>query len=475
MKLAFVLVFFVGASPFWTLMIFAPKWWWTKRIVSSPWIVAPTLVFWFAFAIPRLGELLPAVAKPTLAGWQDLVTDPAVLTFFWAQIIAWDLFVGRWMYRDGLARGMRPAVMSPLVLLTIMLSPISVPLYLVLRKVLGREPHEELVLPANPGPKLAPEPVRSGWHRQLVWFAAFAAVVEVVSLIGLVFDDRILVGAPIWAKPAKFALSFGLYALMLAWMLTLPRRRLRQGVIIGNITAIVCFIELAIVVLQTVRGHRSHFNIATAFDLMMWAIMAASIGVLFAANVVGAVMLMRERHADRPALWALRLGSVISVAGMAVAFLMVTSSAEQRAQRPRMLIGAHSVGVPDGGQGMAVTGWNTTGGDLRVPHFVGIHGLQLVPLFALGLGLLMTRVPRLRDELVRLRLVWTFASAYLGLLALATWQALRGQALLKPDALTIGALGVLVAGTVVAVVWALRTSKKPVPPPAPPVREEALV
>ena len=57
----------------------------------------------------------------------------------------------------------------------------------------------------------------------MLWFAAFAAVVEVVALVGLVVDDRMLVGAPIWAKPAKFAISFGLYAVTLAWMLTLPR------------------------------------------------------------------------------------------------------------------------------------------------------------------------------------------------------------------------------------------------------------
>jgi hypothetical protein len=472
MKLAFILVFFVGASPFWTLMIAAPKWWWTQRIVSSPWIVAPTLVFWFVLATPRMAELLPAVAKPTMPAWQELVADPAVLTFVWAQIIAWDLFVGRWLYLDARKRGISPWISSPLLVLAIMLSPIAVPLYLTVRRFVGHEPREELALPPKPEPQLAPEPVRSGWHKPLMAFVAFAAVIEVVAIVGLIVDDRTLVGAPIWAKPAKFAISFGLYALMLAWMLTLPRRRIRQGVILGNITAYICFIEVGIVVLQTVRGHRSHFNIATAFDAVMWGIMGTSVLVLWIVNLIGAVMLMREKHADLTSLWALRLGMIITLAGMAVAFLMTTSSAEQRAQRPRMLIGAHSVGVEDGGPSMAITGWSTTGGDLRVPHFVGIHGLQLVPLFALVLGLLVTRSPRLRDELVRVRLVWAFSGAYAGLLLLVTWQALRAQPVLQPDALTIGAYVVLVVGTVVATRWALRASPKPAPEP---LREEVLV
>lgn len=140
MKLAFVLVFFLGAAQFWTLMILAPKWWWTKRVMASPWIVAPTLVFWFVFALPRLDELLPAVAKPTLAAWQELATDPAMLTFVWAQIIAWDLFVGRWMYLDSRERGISQWVMAPLLLLAVMLSPIAVPIYLVARRYLGHAP-----------------------------------------------------------------------------------------------------------------------------------------------------------------------------------------------------------------------------------------------------------------------------------------------------------------------------------------------
>jgi len=137
MSTAFTLVF-VAAAPFWALMIFAPAWGWTRRIVSSPWSATPPLVFWFVFALPMFGELLPAVAKPTLAGWQELLAEPAALTFAWAQIIAWDLFVGRWMYLDSRERGIHPLVMGPLLVVAIMLSPIAVPVYLVLRGVLGR-------------------------------------------------------------------------------------------------------------------------------------------------------------------------------------------------------------------------------------------------------------------------------------------------------------------------------------------------
>ncbi|MFC4855489.1 hypothetical protein [Actinophytocola glycyrrhizae] len=312
-----------------------------------------------------------------------------------------------------------------------------------------------------------------GWHRPLMWFATFAAAVTVIAAIGLVVDDRMLVGAPIWAKPCKFAFSFGLYAATWAWMHSLQRRHVRLGWHLGTFAAVACALEVAVVFLQTIRGHRSHFNVATPFDTAMWTVMASSIAVLWVVNLVGTILLMREKHVDRPALLALRLGALITIAGMTVAFLMTWGTEEQRANRPMKIIGSHSVGVHDGGPSMPVTGWSTTGGDLRVPHFIGVHGLQLMPLFVVALGFLAAGAPRLRDELVRVRLVWTFGGLCTGLLALTAWQALRRQPLTSPDLLTIGVFGVLVAGTMVAATWALRARKSV--PVRPSVPEEALV
>lgn len=311
-----------------------------------------------------------------------------------------------------------------------------------------------------------------GWHRPLMLFAAFAAFVTLFSAVGLLVDDRTLVGAPIWAKPCKFAFSFGLYGVTWAWMLSLQRRHVRFGRFLGTIAAYACTAEVGVVFVQTLRNHRSHFNVTTASDAVMWGIMGVSVVILWVVNVGGAVLIMLERHADRMSLWALRLGTLITLAGMALAFLMTSATDEQAANRPMRIIGAHSVGVPDGGPGMAVTGWSTTGGDLRVPHFVGVHGLQLVPLFAWALVLLATRVRRLREPLVRIRLVWTFAGFYTGLMLLTLWQALRGQPLTEPDLLTIGALSVLVVATIVLAGFALRPATKPVPER---VREEVMV
>jgi len=60
---------------------------------------------------------------------------------------------------------------------------------------------------------------------------------------------------------------------------------------------------------------------------------------------------------------------------------------------------------------------------------------------------LSRRFARLRDDAVRARLMGLAAIGYAGLVVVLTWQALRGQSIVHPDALTLLAL----AGVVVLV------------------------
>lgn len=291
-------------------------------------------------------------------------------------------------------------------------------------------------------------PSRRSWHRPLVAFSAAMAALAVVSAVGLMVDDRVLVGAPIWAKPFKFSVSFVAYCLTLAWMLTLLTRGRRIGRWAGHVVVLTGLIEMVIITAQVLRGKRSHFNTATAFDSALWNAMGMTIVALWAATLVIAVLLLCTRITDRATALAVRGGLLIALAGAGLGFLMTLPSESQQAAGnldAADTIGAHSVGVPDGGPSMPLTGWSTTGGDLRAPHFVGMHALQLIPLLLIALVLLAPRFAALRDAGVRLRLVRVAVGGYAALVALITWQALRGQPLIHPDGVTLAAAGTILA------------------------------
>ncbi|RKN47753.1 hypothetical protein [Micromonospora endolithica] len=299
----------------------------------------------------------------------------------------------------------------------------------------------------------------AGWHRPLMVLVAAMAVLAVVTAVGVVADPRVLTGAPIWLKPFKFAVSFVLYGLTLAWMLSLLPRRSRVAEWAGTVVVAMALAEMVVIVGQVLRGTTSHYNDTTPLNAALWATMGIAIMVLFAAHLLIAIVLLRRPAADRVARYAVGLGLGLSLLGMLAAVPMVLPAQEPGIEG---IAGAHSVGVPDGGPGLPLVGWSTTGGDLRIGHFVGLHALQALPILAI----LLNRFLRNRlDQRTRVRLVVVAGVAYGVLTVLLTWQALRGQPLLRPDAVTLAAATALAASTATAVgvVLALRRGPEPAP------------
>ncbi len=295
---------------------------------------------------------------------------------------------------------------------------------------------------------------RTVLHRPLMILAAAMAVLGVIALGGLVFDDRSLVNAPIWLKPLKFTISVGLYAVTLAWLIGQLTRGKRLGWWLGTVFAAGLGMDMALLFWQViVRGRTLHFNQATPADQWINNMVANGAFTGWAATAAIAVLLLFQRLPDRAMNSALRAGAALSVAGIGIALLMFGANEQQKAQfrsgeRPS-IVGAHAVGVPDGGPGLPVLGWSTVGGDMRIPHFFGIHAIQVLPLLAFGLLKLARRYPVLESEFVRRNLVRTASVGFAGLLVLLTWQAQRGQSIVHPDFWT------LVAGAgIIAVVGA---------------------
>ena len=291
----------------------------------------------------------------------------------------------------------------------------------------------------------------TGASRPLVVTALIMLAALPVFFVGLLLDPTVISGAPAWLKPAKFATSIAIYCLTLAWIFTwLPDWvRLRRNV--GWATAVALIVEMVIIGLQAWRGTTSHFNIATPFDGTLFQVMGAVIVAQTITTIAVAVALWRQPFADRALGWALRLGMTITIIGAFSGGLMARPTDEQltalAAGGPATIIGAHTVGAPDGGPGLPGTGWSTTHGDLRIAHFTGLHALQVLPLIALGLR------RRTRSEIARQRLTITAAASYTGLFLLLLSQALRGQSVLAPDGITLALGASWVVLTAIAARW----------------------
>lgn len=292
------------------------------------------------------------------------------------------------------------------------------------------------------------------WHRPLLWYTAAMTVLVVVCLIGLIVDPRTLLGVNVWEKPLKFAISTAIYAVTWSWLIGQLQRFRRVAWWAGTFSAVLLAIELVIIAGASAVGVTSHFNVSSPLATALWAVMAVSITTLWVATFVVSIILFRNPLGDRARTLAIRSGALIALAGMGLAFLMTGPTAQQLDDW-QGIAGAHTVGMADGGPGLPLLGWSTVAGDLRIPHFVGMHALQVIPLALILIELASRRVAVLRSVDVRYRLVAIVAATYVAVLGVLTWQALRGQSIVAPDATTavttlvIAALALAAAAAVV--------------------------
>lgn len=126
-----------GVLPFWALLVVAPGWVWTARIVHALWIpLALAAVYGLAFLMsPGAPE---GASFGSLPGVMAFFTVPEAALAGWVHYLVFDLFVGAWEVRDARRRGVPHALVIPCLLLTLMLGPLGLGAYLLLRLAMAR-------------------------------------------------------------------------------------------------------------------------------------------------------------------------------------------------------------------------------------------------------------------------------------------------------------------------------------------------
>jgi hypothetical protein len=203
------------------------------------------------------------------------------------------------------------------------------------------------------------------WRAALLGFLVFAGF----SILGFA-DGRTINGANVWDKPAKFMLSFVVHVLTFAWAFSLMPAAERQSALnrrLSTAFVIVFALEIAYIAFRASQGELSHFNRETPVANILFALMGIGAITLTAITATFGYRLLRTRKdlLAQAAGMGLMLGAVLGT--LAGAYLS--------AQNGHWVGGDHSDAL-----GLPLFGWSTSGGDLRVAHFVGLHTIQAIPL-----------------------------------------------------------------------------------------------
>jgi hypothetical protein len=116
----------------WLPMILAPNWRGTRALTTSRSLFAGLGLFYSAFLLKATTEERPPNYATYEEGPRRLFTSHAGLLAGWAHYLAFDLFVGVWIYRTGLAENRTTRLP---MLLTIAAGPLGLPFFLLQRGV----------------------------------------------------------------------------------------------------------------------------------------------------------------------------------------------------------------------------------------------------------------------------------------------------------------------------------------------------
>jgi hypothetical protein len=213
-----------------------------------------------------------------------------------------------------------------------------------------------------------------GSHLLAISVAVFVVGFGICTMLPMI-DHRLLLGVSVWEKPAKFFLSLAVHFATVAWGLSLLTAAARDSRGMGRAIGLMmgaAGLELIYIVVQAARGVASHFNTSTTLEAVLYPIMG-----------VGAVTLTATAGYIGYRLWRDRAGDLMreaAGAGLMLGAMLATLTAGYMSSQTGHAVG----GTMSDATGLPFFHWSTTGGDLRVAHFAGLHAMQILPLAALA-------------------------------------------------------------------------------------------
>ena len=121
--------------PGWILLVAAPRWKWTVRLTMF--VIPAALACIYTFLFVATFEGLRATV-PSLDMLSYLLRTKSALLSTWVHFLALDLFAGAWMVRDSQQSKIAHAAVIPCLVLTFLLGPIGLLVYIAARATIRR-------------------------------------------------------------------------------------------------------------------------------------------------------------------------------------------------------------------------------------------------------------------------------------------------------------------------------------------------
>jgi hypothetical protein len=237
-------------------------------------------------------------------------------------------------------------------------------------------------------------------NETLFYYGLICLLFAILFLVLTKLSDIQVYNVSAWYKPFKFAFSTFLFSWSMAWYCYyLPSFNIN----LFNWSVIILLgFEIAYIAIQAGRGQLSHYNLSTPIYAALYSMMAlaASLVTLYTAYV--GILFFTN---DFPALpiyyvWAIRSAIILFVVFSFEGFVMGSRL-------------THTIGGADGGTGIPLFNWSTQFGDPRIPHFIGMHALQVLPIVSFYL-LKNTKATLFAGALYALLAVFTLVLALQG-------------------------------------------------------------
>jgi len=126
----------------WAALILLPRW----PVLLAGVLYLGVGLLCLIYAVTMIGVLSGVIPNPrgggadftTIAGVQAIFATRAGTTIGWTHYLAFDLFVGLWIARDGDAKKISRLIQAPILLATFLAGPLGLLIWLLLREPAAR-------------------------------------------------------------------------------------------------------------------------------------------------------------------------------------------------------------------------------------------------------------------------------------------------------------------------------------------------